>query len=121
MSFPLTNVTLKAFLNNNKTILTKNISTIYPTNFTMVLSSLCGFRIKINAEIYDRPKNYDENKIKVNYYSYCSVVASILYLIDAFSLTYSMNENENAILGISIECYCQNIAWHAYCGAIILI
>jgi hypothetical protein len=116
MSFPLTYVTLKAFLNNNKTILTKNISTIDPSNFTMVLSSLCGFRIKINAEIYDRPKNYDENKIKVNFYSYCSIIASILYLIGTLTLTYSMNENENAISGVSIECYCQNIAWHAYVG-----
>ena len=71
MSFPLTYVTLKTNL-NNKTTLIKNISTIDPSNFTMVLSSLCGFRIKINAEIYDRPKKYNENKIKVNYYSYFS-------------------------------------------------
>ena len=115
MYFPLTEITLQTNL-NNKTFLMKNISTIDPSNFTMILSSMCGFRIKINAQIYNMAKENIENKIKVNYYTYFCIFASVLYLIGAICLTFSLNENENAISCISLECYCQNIAWHSYSG-----
>ena len=115
IEFPLTQVTLQTNL-NNKTTFYQNISTINPTNFTMILSSMCGFRIKIKAHIYDRLKELKNTKIIVYYYSYFCVFASFLYLIGTFSLTFSLNENENAISAISLECFCQNIAWHSYCG-----
>ena len=115
IEFPLTYIILQTTL-NNKSIPIKNISTINPSNFTMILSSTCGFRIKVKAEIYNDTKEYYETKEKVNYFSYFSIFGSILYLIGASCLIYSLNNNENAISGISLECFCQNVAWHSYCG-----
>ena len=115
IEFPLVFETTKITLTNG-TILIKNISTIDPSNFTMILSSTCGFRIKIKAKIYDKIKDYFENKIKVNYFSLYCIISSFLYCIGATCLTYSLNKNENAISVISLECFCQNIAWHSYCG-----
>ena len=57
MEFPLVYVTLQSSI-KNKTYILKNISSIDPSHFTMLLSSNCGFRIKINAQIYDRKKEY---------------------------------------------------------------
>jgi hypothetical protein len=88
-------VTLQTQL-NNRTVIIKNISTIDPRNFSMILSSTCGFRIKINAEILDRAQEYFDNKIKVNYFSYYSIISSILYLIGASGLTIALNKNENS-------------------------
>ena len=115
IEFPLTYVILQTSI-NNKSILIKNISTIDPSNFTMTLSSTCGFRIKVKAEINNRVKDYYEIQEKVNYFSYVCIIVSILYLIGASCLIYSLNRNENAVSGISLECFCQNVAWHSYCG-----
>jgi len=115
IEFPLVYVTPQNIL-KTKSSFAKNISTIDPSNFTMILSSTCGFRIKIKAEIYDKMKEYNEIKKKVNYFSYYCIAGSIIYLIGASCLIFSLNRNENAISGISLECYCQNIAWHSYCG-----
>ena len=115
LEFPLINVTLQTTLNDNSVIL-KNISTIDPSNFTMIISSACGFRIKIKGEIFDMKKDYSVTKKKVNYFSYLCIISSILYLVGASILTCSLNRNENAISGINLDCYCQNIAWHSYCG-----
>ena len=115
MEFPLSQITLTSTL-LNKTIIIKNLSTIDPTNFTMLLSSTCGFRIKINANIYDREKDYLNNKKNVYFYSYSSIICSILYLIGVCCLTISLNGNENAISSISLGCFCQNVAWHSYCS-----
>ena len=82
----------------------------------MILSSTCGFRIKIKAHIHDRIKEYYETKQKVNYFSYYCLLSSVLYLIGICCLTYSLKNNESAVSAISLECYCQNIAWHSYCG-----
>lgn len=113
--FPLTFVTLETTL-NNKSVIIKNISTIDPSNFTAMLSSTCGFRMEIQAQIFDRVKEYYDIKHKVNYFSYLCLIGSILYLIGASCLTFSLNRNENAVSAISLECYCQNLAWHSYCG-----
>ena len=113
IEFPLTYIILQTTL-NNKSIPIKNISTINPSNFTMILSSTCGFRIKVKAEIYNDTKEYYETKEKVNYFSYFSIFGSILYLIGASCLIYSLNNNENAISGISLDCFCQNVIWHLY-------
>ena len=100
---------------NNRVIELKNISTINPNNFTMILSSTCGFRIKIKAEIFDSEKEYYDIKNKVNYFSIFCLISSILYLIGASCLNYSLKRNEYAISCICLETYCQNIAWHSYC------
>lgn len=115
MEFPMINATLQTTLNDNSVII-KNISTIDPSNFTMILSSSCGFRIKIKGEIFNTTKDYLITKKKVNFFSYLCIISSILYFIGASILTFSLNRNENAISGISLDCYCQNIAWHSYCG-----
>ena len=57
IEFPLTEVKLTKAI-ENKNVINKHISTIDPSNFTMILSSTCGFRIKIKAEIYDSFKEY---------------------------------------------------------------
>ena len=115
IDFPLEYVTLQTTL-NNKSVVIRNISSIDPSNFTMILSSTCGFRIKIKAHIHDRIKEYYETKQKVNYFSYYCLLSSFLYLIGICCLTYSLKNNESAVSAISLECYCQNIAWHSYCG-----
>ena len=115
MEFPLSLITLTSSL-LNKTIVINNLSTIDPSNFTMLLSSTCGFRFKIKANIYDRGKDYINNKKNVYLYSYISIICSILYLIGVSCLTISLNRNENAISAISLGCYCQNFAWHSYCS-----
>ena len=115
MEFPLVYVTLQSTI-RNKTYILKNISSIDPSHFTMLLSSNCGFRIKINAKIYDRQKEYYNIKQNISNYSYYCIFGSLLYLIGACFLTNSLNNNENAISAISIECYSQNIAWNLYCA-----
>ena len=115
MEFPLTQILLRITLNNNNTF-ERNISTIDPSNFTMVLSSMCGFRIKIKAKIHDYKKDYLDKKKKINYYSIFCFTSSILYLIGAFGLTCSLNANENAISAISLLTFSQNIVWHSYSG-----
>ena len=115
MYFPLEKVTFQKTL-NNKIIEFKNISTINPNNFTMILSSTCGFRIKIKAEIFDSSKEYYDIKTKVNYFSFYCLISSVLYLIGSSCLTYSLRRNEYAISCICLETYCQNLAWHSYCA-----
>ena len=50
-------------------IFNKHISTIDPSNFTMILGSTCGFRIKIKAEIYDSFKEYSDIKKKLIFFA----------------------------------------------------
>ena len=115
MEFPLIYVTFQSVL-NNKTFLLKNISSINPSNFTIVLSSTCGFRIKIKAQIYDSEKEYYSLKKNVNYFSNYCLIGSILYLIGIACLTNSLKNNESAVSAICIESYSQNIAWNLYCA-----
>ena len=115
LEFPLVNITLQTTLNDN-TVILKNISTIDPRNFTMIISSSCGFRIKIKGEIFDITKDSKITKKKINIFSYLCIIGSLLYLVGATSLTCSLNRNENAISVVSLDCYCQNLAWHSYCG-----
>ena len=115
LEFPLVNITLQTKLNDN-TVILKNISTIDPRNFTMIISSSCGFRIKIKGEIFDITKDSKITKKKINIFSYLCIIGSLLYLVGATSLTCSLNRNENAISVVSLDCYCQNLAWHSYCG-----
>ena len=115
LEFPLVNITLQTTLNDN-TVILKNISTIDPRNFTMIISSSCGFRIKIKGEVFDITKDSKITKKKINIFSYLCIIGSLLYLVGATSLTCSLNRNENAISVVSLDCYCQNLAWHSYCG-----
>lgn len=89
MEFPLIYVTLQSTL-NNKTVQLKNISSINPSNFNLVLSSTCGFRIKIKAQIYNSEKEYYTLKQKINYFSNYCLIGSILYLIGIVCLTNSL-------------------------------
>ena len=115
MEFPLTEVTLqKQFY--DKTIIARNISTIIPSNLTMILSSSCGFRMKIKADIFNEEKLYYDIKKKVIYYSYYSIISSIIYLIGSSFLTFSLKRNESAISCICLESFSQNVAWHSYCA-----
>ena len=115
ISFPLTEVNIQRQL-HNKTIISKNISTIIPDNFTMILSSSCGFRMKINAGIYNHEKEYFGTKDKIIYYLYFSAISSVLYLIGSTFLTNSLRRNEYAISCVCLEGFCQNLAWHSYCS-----
>ncbi len=115
LEFPLINVTLQSTL-NNKTVLLKNISSINPSNFNIILSSTCGFRIKIKAQIYNSEKEYYTIKQKVNYYSNYCFIGSILYLLGIIFLTNSLKNNESTVSAICIESYSQNIAWNLYCA-----
>ena len=115
MEFPLVYLSPQETI-NNKTYLLKNISSIDPSHFTLLLSSNCGFRIKVNAQIYDRRKEYYNIKKNINKYAYYCIIGSLLYLIGAWFMTNSLKISENAISAISIECYCQNIAWNLYCA-----
>ena len=115
IEFPLTEVKLTKTI-ENKNVINKHISTIDPSNFTMILSSTCGFRIKIKAQIYDSFKEYSDIKKKINFFCYYSMIGSLLYLLGAACLTHSLQRNENAVSAISLGSFCQNIAWHSYCG-----
>ena len=115
MEFPLIYVTLQSTL-NNKTVQLKNISSINPSNFNILLSSTCGFRIKIKAQIYNSEKEYYTLKQKINYFSNYCLIGSILYLIGIVCLTNSLKNNESAVSAICIESYSQNVAWNLYCA-----
>ena len=103
--FPLTEVEFQKTI-NFRNIINKNISTIDPSNFTMILSSTCGYRIKIKAEIYDSLKEYYDIKKKINFFCYYSIISSLLYLLGTVCLTHSLQRNESAVSAISLGSYC---------------
>ena len=115
MEFPLVYVSLQSTM-RNKTYIIKNISSIDPSHFNLLLSSNCGFRIKIKAQIYDRQKEYYNIKENVKNYSYYCIIGSLLYIIGACFLTNSLKNNESTISAINIECYTQNVVWNLYCA-----
>ena len=114
-SFPLDNITYE-FETHNKKRFFQNISSIDPNNFTMILSSDCGFRIKVVGKVFNITRENNFIVKKINIFLFICLISSICYSIGSICLTLSLQRNESAVQGISLSCFCQNIAWHPYCG-----
>ena len=115
VEFPLSQVALY-ILYGNKTEPPKIIHTINNKNFSMVLSSQCGFRIKIDAVKYDTTEEMAASlKTKELYnYFWMNIIISILNFFSYSFVTYSLNKHQDTVSAFSILCLSQNIAWHSY-------
>ena len=114
--FPLSKSTLYLILHGNKTEPPKTIYSLDNKNFTMILSSLCGFRIKINAQIYNQNEDKSTLQIKkeLSNYFWMNLAISILNFFITSLVTYNLNKHQDTVSTFSILCLSENIAWHSY-------
>ena len=113
--FPLHQVALYLLM-NNKTEPARIINTLDNKNFTMILSSLCGFRIKINAKIYNpiEEKSTPQIKKELSNYFWMNIIISILNYFITTLISCRLNRHQDSVTTFSVLCLSQNIAWHSY-------
>ena len=114
MEFPLTINNLYTY-SRNYTYPTKHFHIQY-TNFSMSISSLCGFKLKLSGSIHNRREDILNSEIKKDLDRYLWFNAMIL-LIDFFAsicTTYGLNKHQDTISAFGILTISQNIAWHSY-------
>ena len=115
MFFPLYNQT---YLNNNYI----NIPNFYKyediklnlNNFSFIMDSSCGFKILIEANIY---QNEIEEKImveKVNFYCLLSGLSSLFYIISIYCIILNIRKYEFVLPCISVDCFSINPIWNTY-------
>ena len=114
IEFPLTVNDIITYANNYK-YPTKNFH-IQNTNFTMIISSLCGFRLKLKGSIYNRREEILTSEIKkdLDRYLWFNVMISLLDFFASICTTYGLNKHQDTISAFSILSLSQNIAWHSY-------
>ena len=114
MEFPLKVDKIITYAQNH-TYPTKNFY-IHNNNFSMIISSFCGFRIKINASIYNRREEIMSSEIKkdLDKYLWLNVIISLLDFLDSICTTYGLSKHQDTISTFSVLCLSQNIAWHSY-------
>ena len=105
--------------NNNYTLYLENIENIGNiylnlNNFSMTLSSSCGFNFEIRANIND---NNLEKKIKSNKITIYCIIASltgILYSIGILSIIKNIKRSENVISVINSDCLLINPIFNTF-------
>lgn len=113
--FPLSKSTLY-LIYGNKTEPPKTIYSLDNKNFTMILSSLCGFRIKINAQIYNQNEDKSTQQIKkeLTNYFWMNIIISILNFFVTTLVTCNLKKHQDTVTTFSNLCLSENIAWHFY-------
>ena len=113
--FPLSSVSLY-LLFDNKTEPARIINTLDNKNFTMILSSFCGFRIKIKAYLYNSIEDKITPQIKkeLSNYFWMNIIISILNFFIITITTYNLNKHQDTACAFSVLCLSENIAWHSY-------
>lgn len=113
--FPLSKSTLY-LIYGNKTEPPKTIYSLDNKNFTMILSSLCGFRIKINAQIYNQNEDKLTQQIKkeLTNYFWMNIIISILNFFVTTLVTCNLKKHQDTVTTFSNLCLSENIAWHFY-------
>ena len=113
--FPLSHVGVFLII-GNRSEPKKVLNTINNNNFTMILSSLCGFRIKINAEKYDQrqDKTMFQIRKKLSNYFWMNLSLSILTIFVCLLVTYNLNKHQDTVSTFGIFGISQNIVWHSY-------
>ena len=115
VEFPLSQLALY-ILEGNKQSDSTIINTINNKNFSMVLSSQCGFRIRIEAEKSDKILNLEIQKKKkeISTYFWMNIIVSLLNYFSYSVTSCALNRHQDTISTFSILCLSQNIAWHSY-------
>ena len=113
--FPLSHVGVFLII-GNRSEPKKVLNTINNNNFTMILSSLCGFRIKINAEKYDQKqdKTMFQLRKKLSNYFWMNLSLSILTIFVCLLVTYNLNKHQDTVSTFGIFGISQSIVWHSY-------
>ena len=116
-SFPLDN----QMHSDNNSIEIKNLDNyedirIKVNNFSIIMESSCGFKLKIKASIYDRQKEGKIIKNKINIYCLISIFSSIFYIISVTIVIFNMKRYEAVISSMSIDCLSINPIWNTYVG-----
>ena len=114
IEFPLIVNNIHTYANNH-TYPTKNFH-IQNTNFTMTISSLCGFRLKLKGSVYNRREEILTSEIKkdLDRYLWFNVMISLLNFFASICTTYGLNKHQDTISAFNILSLSQNIAWHSY-------
>ena len=114
MEFPLTQNSIYTLIGNT-TYPTKNFY-IHNNNFTMVISSSCGFRLKINASTYNIKDEItsSETQKELNKYLWMNVIISIIYFFAYICTYHGLNKHQDTISAFSVLCLSQNMSWHSY-------
>ena len=113
--FPLAQVNIY-ILNINKTEPVKIIPTINNNNFSMVISSQCGFRMKIKAEKYSPGEYYYSTKVKkeIKKYFFMNIIVSFLNYFASICTSCALNKHQDTVTTFNVIGLSLNIAWHSY-------
>jgi len=100
----------------NKNPETKIVQIINTHNFSMILSSQCGFRFKIDAIKYNLNEYNKEPGIKkeIIKFFWINITISILYLLFSNFTIYELDEHQDTIDTFNVFFVSQIIAWHSY-------
>ena len=117
MEFPLYKIPMYLMI-GNKTEGYKVAQTINNKNFSMIISSNCGFRLKIDAVKYNLIEEISRSGIQkdLNKFFWINVTISILYICASSFTTFSLNKHQDSISAFNYLVLSQNIAWHSYCS-----
>ena len=113
--FPLAQVAVY-ILNMNKTEPVKIIPTINNNNFSMVISSQCGFRMKIKAEKYSQGEYYYSTEVRkeLKKYFWMNIIVSLFNYFASICTSCALNKHQDTVSTVNVISLSLNIAWHSY-------
>ena len=115
VEFPLSQVAIY-IVNINKTTPVKIIPTINSNNFSMVISSQCGFRMKIKGEKYNQGEELNSTTIKneLKKYFLMNLIISFLNFFSSTCTSCGLSKHQDTISTFCVISISLNIVWHSY-------
>ena len=105
--------------NINQTLYLENVDNIGNifinlNNFSMILTSSCGFNFEITANINNIIEEQKGRKNKINIYCIIASLGGILYSIGVYSIIHNIKLSENVISVINADCLLINPIFNTY-------
>ena len=105
--------------NTNYTLYLENINNIGNIfinlkNFSITLTSLCGFTFDIKVDISDNNLEKKIKKNKINIYCLITSLTGILYSIGIYSIIHNIKRSENVISVINSNCLLINPIFNTF-------
>ena len=113
ISFPMNNFTLFTNTSNGESF-TETLDTIDNSNFTIYISSSCGFNMSMELYVDDL-KRLKEIEMEINKYIIFISIILLLEMISIYLMSKDLDNNNEAINCLSLFTLIQSMDWHVYC------
>ena len=82
----------------------------------MVISSQCGFRMKIKAEKYSQGEYYYSTEVRkeLKKYFWMNIIVSLFNYFASICTSCALNKHQDTVSTVNVISLSLNIAWHSY-------